>query len=1608
MKQLLSKGKILVTYLSVFSVLAASILSVFTGVNIGVIAETGTPSYTVWDGPDSNPAAVTYGSVSDNIPEGEGTTDNPFMITNGDQLYRMVYEKGAPAGETAYYKLANDIYLNDISNFGDWDNTGFDFSSLKNWATGIDGEAHKFMGYFDGDGHTVYGMYAYGVHAGFIPVIGSGTTTIKNLKLDKFYVEGTSTATNGSGAGALIGRTTNNDTNCKAEIANCAITDGTVKGNYAAVIVGFLYNSPLTLKNTLVVDVNVEGVTHESGVYANGWGTKANVTSCMFIGINPLGTHSNSVNYYNGTTDVYTDTNFPKASIGTNDKAKTIQILSKAQLTGSAAAELDLDWDNWQVNESGYPTPKKEKIIGTGIGYEAENAIDKWNGKTAKNYAAGNGSATDPWIIETAEQFYKMVTTKSANEYYKIADGVEAFYFNDIEGKSHDQAMNYLVSDSALNYLPGENSFSGYFDGNGATIYGIKSVGSESSTLSVGLFPLVDKNATIKNITVRDSFFSVFAAAKDGIGGAGGIVGSFTQGGSATIRNSAVIGCKIYAEGQSAAAGIVANTAKDSNTTIKNCLVSDCHITSAHKDVKLAAIVADGSGTYKRVIEDCLALGTYPVGGASASYDVNNNKYTDVYTDAEASVAAVSKALEGYINTISADNVKGDAAKSALAGFDWEKQWKTGADYPVPRRFDAVTGAVGGVWSGFVADSFAKGDGTQNNPYIIDTPERFRYMLDHAAAGYYYALTEDIYLNDVTNSNWYEAANVNSWVTSEDVGAFEGRLNGNNHTVYGLYAKDVPSGTSAGLIPVVGSSSWIRNLKVDKSYLAGAAGSNIGAIAGSAESGAAKAMSIRGCEVKENVILNGGGNVGGVIGYVGATVIRIDNVAFKGNITGECAAKGGINAASDGDTTVRAAFSVGIQALGYTDVYSVTDVYDTTTLTEEQMKGDNAKTYMSALAWKENAWEVVAGDYPVIKGNVKPIDGVPGTVWSGDIANEFAGGKGTESEPWQIATGEQLYKMYMEKLGDDDVAPQDHFILTADILLNDVNSDLWAAKSGVNSWEGNTSKNAFRGTFDGDGHVIIGLCRNEPDTAIGNIALFPRVSDGAVIKRVGLSHAYISQTHTGKNNFTAGLVGQVVNWDDKTDNTIDDFTSGEYNGEKVPIISECFVDHNSYISGQYAGGIVCAVRGGVIVENCYFTGTLNAPNAKSAGCIIGDAWEAGSIVKNCFGASQSNDYFSAGNAFILYATELDHKYISMKGNYTFSLYGQYGVNKLRKVTDCYGETNHKIMSKSDDNPDGFDFENIWMVVEDGTPVLRAFNHDNMNTAEAYSCKNINAPKSTVVLQTGTSDITYEPLVGTIFSDLTLPTPTRDGYDFTGWYVYSDYQCLYDYGYYPPRNLTLYAGWKQNAVIQDFESYPNSMWDIDTDHWTYNRPGAKGGYKPDYTHGGSKSMHRLATEGEQDCLLNYEDTLTVGQTYTMTFWVTTDTPNSAATLSLIHNTWPDYLEPNVGVEPMVTAKDLTVGEWTKYTYNFTAKTQWVSLRTTGGASLYFDDFIIAPTGTLIENNGTVINLGTGTTSPDASPSTGDSVAPIVALVATIVACAVVMLVSRKGCVEVIEK
>ncbi|HDR15678.1 MAG TPA: hypothetical protein ENN79_09415 [Desulfobacteraceae bacterium] len=289
--------------------------------------------------------------------------------------------------------------------------------------------------------------------------------------------------------------------------------------------------------------------------------------------------------------------------------------------------------------------------------------------------------------------------------------------------------------------------------------------------------------------------------------------------------------------------------------------------------------------------------------------------------------------------------------------------------------------------------------------------------------------------------------------------------------------------------------------------------------------------------------------------------------------------------------------------------FHATEVYTSGSLVvnlevPEALTGEAGWRRAGTEEWLESGYAEVLdpGDYTV---EFKPIPGwntpenrivtvSPGatTEVAGLYNADFAGGDGTEGNPYQVASANQLNNIRYH-LG----YPGRYFTLSNDI---DLNTSPWNEGSG---WEPiGTHEAPFTGEFNGNGHLISNLFINRPD--MDNVGLFGVLDEGPRISNVGLTDVYVAG-----NNDVGGLVGCSLSVVDRA--YVSGQVYGSENGENIGglvginagSVTESYSTVN--VSGfTNVGGLVGLTDGGVI-DDCYSTGFVNGSDA--IGGLVGRA-----------------------------------------------------------------------------------------------------------------------------------------------------------------------------------------------------------------------------------------------------------------------------------------------------------------------------------------------------------------------------------------------------------------
>ena len=225
------------------------------------------------------------------------------------------------------------------------------------------------------------------------------------------------------------------------------------------------------------------------------------------------------------------------------------------------------------------------------------------------------------------------------------------------------------------------------------------------------------------------------------------------------------------------------------------------------------------------------------------------------------------------------------------------------------------------------------------------------------------------------------------------------------------------------------------------------------------------------------------------------------------------------------------------------------------------------------------------------------------TAWGGEGDIQKPAGAGTEAEPYQIGTGAELAWLAQEV--NNTYGSTAQAVLTKDIDLGD---EPWTPI-------GKSTSYAFKGIFDGAGHVIQGLQIQSNTDAQG---LFGYVTDGQI------RDLTVKGSVKGANQ-VAGLVGELRGTQAVIERCVNEADAqggnnvggivGKISSSK-PTVREC-INRGSITANNSAGGIAGYLYYSCLVDNCYNIGSVNAIVSKAGG-IIGYTADSGAAVSHCY------------------------------------------------------------------------------------------------------------------------------------------------------------------------------------------------------------------------------------------------------------------------------------------------------------------------------------------------------------------------------------------------------
>lgn len=358
--------------------------------------------------------------------EGEGTKENPYIITNAIQFNQIRNNL------TAYYELANDIDLSKETNDGGslsvkssyCPQKGFGWESINGFSGSLDGKGHtikglnqkKYITCYDKSGNLVEDSYS-----GDNGLFGktTGNVTIKNLSLEDFDISCS------EGACGLLVSTYSSDTDSSenpyvVNFENISIKNNKTKSTYYAYglgLFGSMYlnygtinitniyidhnielssskTTALLAKDIYAQNININNVRllgNIDGKYDDGSGDRILVYNLLSY------SSANIKNILSTVTAVNTDSNLMHAS-GNNITFENINVLKN-------------------IDNVGIISSNDDKIIQKNVNI-LENVSDFVNYDNFKTWDLD----TD-WKYETIDDIKRMPALKFANnDYTKIDD----------------------------------------------------------------------------------------------------------------------------------------------------------------------------------------------------------------------------------------------------------------------------------------------------------------------------------------------------------------------------------------------------------------------------------------------------------------------------------------------------------------------------------------------------------------------------------------------------------------------------------------------------------------------------------------------------------------------------------------------------------------------------------------------------------------------------------------------------------------------------------------------------------------------------------------------------------------------------------------------------------------------------------------------------------------------------------------------------------------------------------------------------------------------------------------------------------------------------------
>ena len=299
------------------------------------------------------------------------------------------------------------------------------------------------------------------------------------------------------------------------------------------------------------------------------------------------------------------------------------------------------------------------------------------------------------------------------------------------------------------------------------------------------------------------------------------------------------------------------------------------------------------------------------------------------------------------------------------------------------------------------------------------------------------------------------------------------------------------------------------------------------------------------------------------------------------------------------------------------------------------------------------------------------------SAWDGSIATAFAGGSGTENDPYQIADGAQLAYL-ASSVNSGETYEEKNFVLTANIDLNGLP---WTpiANSFSDALFGGTDYRIFAGNFDGKGYTISNVSIGSETTPFESDVFGLFGATEGKISNLNLDtvsiHGIAKIASIGAVvGFAGGLVG---------------YSGGSIeNCHVTGLAMDMSAPSNVRRAAAYwVGGLVGALDGTQLINECSVSGSITEKAGKgSIGGLIGELGKAAKITysrsnvtvnvkADSRGGADVGGFIGKGNGKTDAETVIRNCYAT--GNVTGGAYtggfagGLWGLN----IKNCYASGN---------------------------------------------------------------------------------------------------------------------------------------------------------------------------------------------------------------------------------------------------------------------------------------------------------------------------------------------